>query len=174
MGTDSKTPFAMSAPGGFVFVSAGMLEIVRNELELAAVFAHEIAHVSARHAERNIQTSNRFQLGEQFLSLLAVAVPNLSELAAFAKIVSDSANMKFNREQELEADAGAVRVLERAGYSSTALLAMIKRIPEDSAAKSSHPANDEIIQELLRLGRGQKYTLNVRSQIRFLRGKAEL
>lgn len=166
--TVSKVPFALSAPGGFVLVSSGMLKIVRNEDELAAIFAHEIAHIAARHAESNIQAANRFKLGEQFLDILAAVSPTASALASFGKIVADSINMKFNQEQELEADAEAVQILERAGYSATALLGVIKRIPDDSSARSSHPASESRLRELLRLGRGEKYTLNSMRQKRFL------
>lgn len=167
--TTSKTPFAMSAPGGFVFISEGMLRLARNEDELASIFAHEISHIAARHAEQNIQTSNRLKLGEQFLGVMAIAVPSVAELASFAKIVSDSANMKFNQNQELEADSMAVSLLERAGYSATALLGVINRIPENSSAKLSHPASEVRLDKLSKLGAGARYSTNPSTQKRFRR-----
>ncbi|MEY2987683.1 MAG: Peptidase family, partial [Pseudomonadota bacterium] len=94
--------------------------------------------------------------------------PTLAQLTSFVKIVSDSVNMKFNQEQELEADAEAFRILYRAGYSPDALMKVIKRIPEDSSAQLSHPSSDARIYELIQLGRGVKRPFNKKTLARFL------
>jgi predicted Zn-dependent protease len=169
LATKSDTAFALSAPGGFVFISDSLLRLMRTEDELASVFAHEIAHVALRHAEENIQTANRLKLGEQVLGVIATLDPTPSLLQAFGQAVSDSVNMKFNQGQELDADREGVAILERAGYASPALIRVIRRIPENSQASSTHPASTERLDNLDRLFRKYRYRQNKRTQRRFLR-----
>lgn len=168
VGVDSEDSFAMSAPGGFVFVSSGLLRSIKNEDELAGVFAHEIAHVAARHFEQNIQASNRLKLGEQLLDFLVIAAPNAAQIAAYGKGVAESANMTFNQEQELEADADAVELLERAGYFSTALLGVINRLPKGSKQKASHPSSAQRLERLMQLGKGARYSPVSATKTRYL------
>ncbi|NBX18090.1 MAG: hypothetical protein EBR09_12075, partial [Proteobacteria bacterium] len=131
--TQSKTPSALSAPGGFVAVSSALLNLANNEDELAAILAHEIAHVELRHAERNIKAKNRIVLGKQIVNAFAVAIPSAPHLAYFTDAVSIGLEGKFNQNQEYEADESALRILQSAGYSPVSLYKVISRIPDSSS-----------------------------------------
>lgn len=103
------------------------------------------------------------------MSGLASSDPNLALLQSFGKVVADSVNMKFNQGQELEADQQGVRILENAGYSASALLNVIKRIPEDSELKSSHPSGELRLQTLAEMGQRGRFQPNQKTTARFLR-----
>lgn len=68
---EGASPSAMSAPGGFVFVTEGMLRQVANEEELAAVIAHEIAHIELKHAQNIIKKQKKSGLALNLLADMA-------------------------------------------------------------------------------------------------------
>ncbi len=149
---EGSSPAAMSAPGGFIFITEGMLRQVRNEEELAAVMAHEIAHVELKHAESIIQKQKRTGLA---LGLLAEAakrefeddVP--AELFEWgAKGVEAVVNASFDRGQEMEADARALEILKLAGYDPQALQTILLRMQSSANFLSRHPSSDERVRAI--------------------------
>lgn len=135
---DSDEINAFAAPGGFVFVTRGMLRLCRSEDELAAVLAHEIGHVQHAHALKAIRTS---RITSAFTVLAAEGARNFggSDLAqltdAFEGSISDMTqtlmNSGYARGQEREADRAAVTILTRAGYDPAALVRMLRAMDRD-------------------------------------------
>ncbi len=133
MDTDEVNAFA--APGGFILISRGMLRCATNEDELAAVLAHEIAHVEHDHGLRAIRRS---RWTSAFTILGTEAAKNLggrelAELtAAFEGAIEDvtatMVNNGYSRTLENEADAGAIAILKRAGYNPGALTDMLRNM----------------------------------------------
>jgi predicted Zn-dependent protease len=156
--TDEVNAFA--APGGFIFISRGMLRLCETEDDLAAVIAHEIGHVQHRHAVRAIKSS---RLTSALTIIALESAKNLggSDLAevtaAFEGSITDitSTMMKggYARAQEREADRAAVTILQRMGYQPTALTDVLARMDRVLQADkrgfgSTHPPASSRIQEL--------------------------
>ncbi len=109
---ESDTINAFAAPGGWVFVTTAAIEAAQSEDELAAVLAHEIAHVTLAHATARTE----LELRSQLVSRVVADVLNDPTTGAQLQNQSRFALARFSREQELEADGVGVRTLARAGY----------------------------------------------------------
>lgn len=135
MDTDEINAFA--APGGFILISRGMLDLCQNETELAAVLAHEIAHVELDHGLRAISKS---RWTSAFTILGAESARNFGgeELAELTTVFEDSisdvtstlVNSGYARSLEREADAAAIIILERVGYNPKGLVNMLKAMDQ--------------------------------------------
>lgn len=162
--TDEVNAFA--APGGFIFISRGMIRLCRSEDDLAAVIAHEIGHIQHRHAVRAIKSS---RLTSALTILALESAKNLggADLAevtkAFEGSISDITSTLmtggYARSQEREADRAAITMLQRTGYRPSALTDVLARM--DQALKtdkrgfgSTHPPASARITELQPLLKG--------------------
>lgn len=113
---DSPAVNAFAAPGGYVFITRGLLAAVNDEAELAGVLAHEIGHVTARHSARNYSQSLLANLGIQFGTALAGSYGNL--LGPLLEAGTGLLFLKYSRDDERQADALAVEYASKAGYDS--------------------------------------------------------
>jgi predicted Zn-dependent protease len=157
---DSPVINAMALPGGYIYVTRGMLAHLNNEDQLATVLAHEIGHVAARHAAR--QTWQQ-QLGQglllggvllgQGLGLPAQDILNLGSMAA--QLIF----LRYSREDELEADKLGVEYSSEAGYDPrevTGLFETLHRIQEKEGQGmpsflATHPDPGDRIQRIREL-----------------------
>ncbi|HUK52421.1 MAG TPA: M48 family metalloprotease [Candidatus Binatia bacterium] len=122
----SNEPNSFSLPGGFVYISAGMVQETESEAELAAVLAHEVAHVSCRHATREM--TERQILTWFSMVLMFVGGPAglaLNEAAFFGVPLAEQ---KISRKDEVEADAVGLRYLLAGGYDPTAAVSLFERM----------------------------------------------
>ncbi len=132
---DSNDINAFAAPGGLIFVTRGLLKCCRNEDALAAVLAHEIAHVQLKHGLQAIQKS---RLTGALTILATEAGKNLGGAdlkqvtEAFEGSINDITqtlmNSGYARTSEYQADALAVTILTRAGYNPGALKDMLAQM----------------------------------------------
>jgi predicted Zn-dependent protease len=138
---DSDEINAFAAPGGFIFLSRGMLRLCKSEDEVAAVLAHEIGHVELQHALRAIKGSRLTSA----LTTLAVegaksfGGEQLAQLTeAFEGSIGDITgtlmNSGYARKQEYQADASAVRILKAMGYDPLALARMLNEMEKQPEA----------------------------------------
>ena len=119
---------AFALPGGFIYITRGMLTHMNSESELAAVLGHEIAHVTERHALRR----NRARTGVNLINSVASAVV-YSQVGSVASAgISELGSMYggvlvtgYSREYELEADEVGARFMAKAGYNPQAMLRTI-------------------------------------------------
>src|SRR5438094_8329505 len=122
---DSDEINAFALPGGFLYVSSGLLLAAQNEAELAGVMAHEIAHVAARHATRQLTRSQMLNLASIPLIFvgggIGVAVREAAGLAA------PMALTKFSRGFEAEADSLGVQYLYKDGHDPQAFIAFFEQ-----------------------------------------------
>lgn len=109
---------AFALPGGFVYVHRGLIEGVRTEGELAAVMAHEIAHIALRHPTHQLSKAYGAQAGLGLLgALLGGSDSRGGRIAGTVGGLGMSALfLKFSRSAESEADALGARIMARAGY----------------------------------------------------------
>lgn len=140
---DSEEVNAFAAPGGLILVTRGMLRSTRNEDELAAVLAHEIAHVQNQDGLKAIKTGRV----NTALTVLAVEAgkqyggAQVSQLTqAFEGSITDIAttlmNDGYSRGLEYQADAAAVQTLKGTGYNPQALVDSLTRM---QAVLAQHP-----------------------------------
>lgn len=162
---ESPTINAVSAPGGFVYVSTGFLKMLPDEDALAAVLAHEIAHVVKRHGVNAISNANLFaaltEFSQQSASVAASNVSSPIDLGPMTSMLSESVtgvvdtllNKGFDRKQEYAADLYAAELLQRAGYNPGALLGVLELLKVHTAQSSdgwfaTHPEPEDRIEEL--------------------------
>ena len=159
---DNEEVNAFALPGGFFYVDSGLILAADNEAELAAVMAHEIAHVAARHATKNMTRSEIWNLAS--IPLMFVGGPAGYAIAEIASIAVPMSFLKFSRDAEREADLLGLEYDYAAGYDPQAFVQFFEKLNADDKKKhskiaklfSTHPmtgdrvtaAQDEIRQYL--------------------------
>jgi predicted Zn-dependent protease len=124
--TDSLNAFA--APGGYVFITRGLLHNLRNEAELAGVLAHEIAHVLRRHHLAAIQKNAQTGIVADLASM-AVESSKYGVLADRAISASTELYARgLDKSDEYEADRMGVVIAARAGYDPYGLPAVLQTL----------------------------------------------
>ncbi|HEY2857891.1 MAG TPA: M48 family metalloprotease [Terracidiphilus sp.] len=137
--SDCKVPFtikvidsdeinAMALPGGFFYVNSGLILNADEEAEMAGVMAHEVAHVCAHHAAREMTRMNYTQIGMIPLIMMtgySWTGYGIYEAAQFAVPVTF---LKFSRDFESEADYLGVQYMYRAGYDPQAFIAFFEKV----------------------------------------------
>lgn len=153
---DTNDINAFAAPGGFVFITAGLLGRLQNEAELAAVLAHEMGHVVRKHHLNAIQEQAPTNILTNVLSMAADNDEHGAEWNMLIDVGSDLYTKGLSRQDEVDADLVGVVILTRAGYDPYALAAVLQRLdgvnPNDSALalmQKTHPAPDERLLILL-------------------------
>ena len=128
--TDVVNAFAL--PGGYIYVTRGLLALANNEAELAGVIGHEIGHVAARHTAQRLTWA---RVAEIAVTVVDASTSHLeygglatdiSGLAAHAMIAG------YSREQEIESDTLGVRYLARAGYDPYAMATFLRQLERHS------------------------------------------
>lgn len=157
LNSDAKIPFtikvidsdevnAFALPGGYFFVNRGLILAADNEAELAGVMAHEIAHVTARHAMENqgkLQAIN-YGLLATIIFGGGIASAVAQNAGGFAQLLSF---LKFSRNAENEADMLGVQYLYASGYDPRGMATMFEKLNEKNKKKpgtlskifASHP-----------------------------------
>ncbi|HCR54567.1 MAG TPA: M48 family metalloprotease [Rhodothermales bacterium] len=164
---DSPIVNAFALPGGYIYVTRGLLAHTDNEAQLAVVLGHEIGHVVARHTSIQMGRQQRTQIGT-ILGVLIGAAAGLPQdmLETGAQVLSTGLSLKllsYGREAERESDALGVEYAAMAGYKvgeASRFFQSLKRIQQSSgqaipAFMSSHPDPGERETTMLQLE--QKY-----------------
>jgi predicted Zn-dependent protease len=120
---DSDMINAFALPGGYVYVSRGLLALANTEAGLAGVLAHEIGHVTARHSAQRYSSSIVTSLGTVILGIVVGGdVARLGQQGAAIYLQS------YSRDQEFEADKLGVRYLARAGYETESMASFLSSL----------------------------------------------
>ncbi len=138
---------AFAAPGGFIYVTKGLMKMCQSDSELAGVVAHEMGHVDKKHSVRQAEKA-----GLMTALVIGMGLYKKTEKAApFAAIAAYFANLKFSRDDEFEADSCAVKYMHASGYNPNGLLTFFEKINRDSKASkitkyfSTHPPTTDRI-----------------------------
>ncbi len=113
---------AFALPGGYVYITRGLLALADNEAEMAGVLAHEIGHITARHTAQRYSQAMATNLGLQLLSAIGAGAGMPAGLGSLVSFGAQAILQGYSREQELEADMLAVRYMVRAGYDANAMI----------------------------------------------------
>lgn len=143
---------AYAAPGGFVFITKGLLRMCETESALAGVLGHEIVHISQKHAARAIQKGN-------ILSIAAREALKDKNSEAYKKLANFSKGLVLNgfgRNAELESDRLGAGFAYGVGYNPWGLVNLLGRLDKSSSGGLSfffkkHPPTKDRISELKRL-----------------------
>ncbi|PLX96477.1 MAG: peptidase M48 [Desulfuromonas sp.] len=114
---NESSPNAFALPGGYIAITRGLLVSMEDEAQLAAVLAHEIGHVTARHSVQEIQRSTLMGTTVGLLGALAGDSGYGQALTRIGGLTADLLGKSYSRDQEYEADALSVDYLARSGYS---------------------------------------------------------
>ena len=112
---DSPVVNAFAVPGGYVYLTRGILAYLNDEAELAGVVAHEIGHIAARHSAQQYSKAQFAQVG---LDLGSVLSERCHQYAGVAQTGVELLFLSFSRADEREADALGVEYSAKAGYNS--------------------------------------------------------
>lgn len=163
---DSPDINAFAIPGGYVYITRGLLARMSSEDELAAVLGHEIGHVAARHSVEQMAKAQKAQLGMLGLSVLSGGKYGQA-VTGLAGVAMNAAMSGYSRDDEREADELGVIYMRKAGYNPKGAIdlmesfkALEKREPSKIEAWfASHPQTSErianISQEMIDLTRKQ-------------------
>jgi predicted Zn-dependent protease len=153
---ESPVQNAFAVPGGVIFVSKALVAILGDESELAAVLAHEVGHVSMKHA---LKSTQRAQLFSGIGSITAASVGG-DKGKKFASAIGDMQGVLFDKgldkDMEFEADAAALETTYRTGYDPSAMIRVLEKLQKLEASStdkkgswfSTHPPLDERIEKL--------------------------
>jgi predicted Zn-dependent protease len=139
---DPRTVNAFALPGGPIFITEGLLRLLKTEAELAGVLGHEIGHVIARHSSERLAKQ---QLTQGLLSALVIGSGDYTT-AQIGQMVGSMINMSYGREDELESDALGIRIMAEVGYDPRALIRVMEVLAQASGGSrqpeffSTHPA----------------------------------
>lgn len=160
---DSPDINAFALPGGYIYINRGLIGYLSSEAQLAAVLAHEVGHVTARHAVRQ----NTAQKGAGALSIFSVFVTGSTVVGDITNLWSTAAVLGYGREMELEADGFGAQYLYNSGYDPQAMAEVIgvlkdqekyaRRRAREEGKKAkgyhgvfaTHPRNDTRLQEVI-------------------------
>ncbi len=127
---------AMALPGGYVYVTRGLLALAQNEAEAAGVIGHEIGHVVARHTAARISRVRVTQFGLIGLAVLGSATGLPAGTGRLANTLASLQLQGFSREQEFEADTLGIRYMSRVGYDPEAMATFLSQLRAHSGLRA--------------------------------------
>jgi predicted Zn-dependent protease len=143
---DDASVNAFALPGGFIYLTRGILTHFNNEAEMAAVLGHEIGHVTARHS---VQQISRSQLASLGLGLGMIFVPELRNYGDLAQTGLGLLFLKYGRDAERQADDLGLRYMAGEGYDPNQMPSVFRTLERVGQVAgqgrlpswlSSHPA----------------------------------
>jgi predicted Zn-dependent protease len=152
---DSPVQNAFATPGGIIFISKAFLGILENESELAAVLAHEVGHVAAKHAISSTRRAQFFQGA----AAIGAATMKKEDGQQLVSVVGDLQTVLFDKgldkDMEFEADSAAMETAYRTGYDPRGMITALQKLQQIQSSStekgswfSTHPPLDERIAKL--------------------------
>jgi predicted Zn-dependent protease len=148
---DSPVVNAFAVPGGFIYLTRGILAHMNNEAEMAGVLGHEIGHVTARHSVTQITQQQLFGLG---LGLGSIFSSRFRQLSSLAELGVGVLMLKYSRDHERQSDQLGIEYMTRVGYDPAQMsrfFEVFQSLREESGQAipswlSSHPAPPDRIE----------------------------
>jgi predicted Zn-dependent protease len=119
---DDPAVNAFAIPGGYVYVTRGILAHMNSEAELAGVMGHEIGHVTARHS---VEQMSRAELANLGLAVGTLVAPELQQMGPLLQQGVGLLFLKYSRDDESQADQLGVRYMTRDGYPASAMVEIL-------------------------------------------------
>jgi predicted Zn-dependent protease len=140
---DSPVVNAFALPGGYVYITRGLMALANSEAEVAGVLGHEIGHVTARHSAQRYSQAMLANIG-----LMGVAIATGS--SAIANVAGAGASVylqSYSRDQEYEADVLGVRYISRATYEPQAMASFLNNLLADTRLEAQIAGQPEAADE---------------------------
>jgi len=126
---DSAVVNAFAVPGGYVYLTRGILASLNSEAELAGVVGHEIGHITARHSAQQYSRGQVAQVGLGIGAIVGQVFPVIGGLASnLAQVGVGMLFLSFSRDNERQADSLAVEYASRAGYDGAQLASFFETL----------------------------------------------
>ncbi len=132
---DQPAVNAFALPGGYIYITRGILPYLGSEAQLAGVLGHEIGHVTARHAASQYSRQVGAGLG---LLIGSILVPEARPFADLGQAGLSVLFLKYSRDDEAQADALGVRYASRAGWDPEGVPRMLTTLGRIEAAGETH------------------------------------
>lgn len=195
---DSPEINAFALPGGYVYVTRGLMAYMESEADLAGVIGHEIGHVTARHGAQRATSQQNAGLGVFAANILGAVLESQGIAGAgqmagqVSQTVAAGYIASYGRDQELQADGLGAEYLARTNYDPRNMIDVItvlknqERFAADLAAAegrpapakgdwlASHPSNDQRLQTITQLAAQYKGNYNDEGRARYLKVAAGL
>jgi predicted Zn-dependent protease len=161
---DTPVENAFAAPGGYIYITRGLMAMLNSEAELAAVIGHELGHVNARHSARQMTRSILFTLGIVIASELS---KDFRKIAPISLIATQLLFLKYSRSDEYQADSLGVEYSIKIGYSAHEMVnffASLQRLTESKGGGgipnflSTHPLTPRRIDRIKELLQSEEYS----------------
>ena len=142
---DDASVNAFAIPGGFIYVTRGIMTHLNSEAELAAILGHEIGHVTARHS---VSQMSKQQLAQVGFAAGMIFSPEFAQYGNLAQVAMGLMFMKFSRSDESQSDALGMKYMMAGGYDPRTLVdvfGMLDALSQQSSAgrlpqwMSTHP-----------------------------------
>ena len=152
---DAPAVNAFALPGGYIYLTRGILPYLNDEAQLAGVLGHEIGHVTARHSAQQYTKATGAGVG---LTLLSIFVPEARPFQSAAESALGVLFLKYGRDDELQADRLGVDYAAKSGWNPGGVAGMLKtlqRLDEASGSRkgvpnwlSTHPAPADRVEKV--------------------------
>lgn len=141
---DPNTVNAFALPGGQVFITYGLLKLLKSEDEIAGVLGHEAGHVVGRHSNEQMAKA---KLSQGLVTAVVMAGGDDYGMTAgqLAQFVSQLKNTAYSRDHEIESDVLGIRFMRRAGYDPQAMVRVMEVLKKAAGGRappeflSTHP-----------------------------------
>jgi Zn-dependent protease with chaperone function len=130
---DVKEPNAFAIPGGYVYVTRGLINFVQSEDELAGVLAHEVSHIVFKHSLKQVADNSKLNI----CTVLAAILAKEPDLAVLGSLISITVLNQYSRKYEREADLNAIRLTRAIGFNSLGLFTFLERLAIKEASRYS-------------------------------------
>jgi len=160
-------PNAYALPGGYIFVTTGLITLAENEHEVAGVLSHEISHVTQRHISQMIERSKRMSIATLAAIIAAALVGGGGKVSAAATMtavaMAEAQALKYTRENEVDADHNSLQYMLKGGYDPGGLLSFLTKLQKVALASapqippylSTHPVTENriaLLENLILMG----------------------
>ena len=137
---DSSDLNAFAAPAGHIFINRGLIEIMDDEGELAAILGHEIGHVQSRHIAQRVARAQKLTIASLGGLLAGILLGGQAGAAVVAgsQAGATSAMLNSSRQDEEEADRKGLRYMEAANYNGEDFVKIMKKMGQDSWKAGGH------------------------------------
>jgi predicted Zn-dependent protease len=132
---DTPVINAFAAPGGFIYVTRGIMALMNSEAELAVVLGHEIGHVDARHSVKRLSGTLLISFG---LLLGSALSEDIAKVAGLAGLGTQLLFLKFSRSDEYQADSLGIQCARKAAYSPVEMVQFFSSLENMSADSGTH------------------------------------
>ncbi len=146
---DADMVNAFAFPGGFIIVTSGLINSSDQPEQVAGVLAHELTHVIERHGMRKLVRQAGLGI------LIGIVLGDTSALSHLIELSSQLDSLAFDRNQELQADNGAIKIMQAAGISPKYFVAFFEKIKQINSVAgdipeilSTHPLTDKRVEHV--------------------------